>query len=103
MLLSTLFHLTSAVLVTLAAPFDPQTNAKAAINSRFATYQNEKRSDNAPVKAEINSRFATYELEKKDNPQLAEINSRFATYELEKRGEEDARAEINSRFATYQV
>ena len=58
----------------------PEENT-AVINSRFATYENEKR-DDASKKAVINSRFATYENEKRDDdPKESVINSRFATYE----------------------
>jgi hypothetical protein len=62
----------------------------------------------AEKNAVINTRFGTYDAEKRDlntKPENAVLNSRFGTYEAEKRdvNAESNNAVINSRFGKYQA
>ena len=99
-----LLLLAALIGANIAAPVTQNVEGKAVINSRFATYEADKRDANTE-KAVINSRFATYENEARDatDEKEAVINSRFATYEAEKRDAEKKEAAINSRFATYET
>ena len=75
----------SLISATVAVPTTQDADVKAVVNTRFATYEAEKRDDNGK-KAVVNSRFATYEPQKRGaDANEAVVNSRFATYENEAR------------------